>query len=378
MNDPRIDTSHQNDRAGGLTRERLLVLVLAAATALAFWVCYLLVQPFVPVLAWTLALAIVAHPLHDAIASRVRNPDVAAALAVGLVALLILLPVLFVLQSLVSEAAAAAEWVRVEARNGRWLEAVEATPWLGPAVGWLRKNVDVGGALQQVAASLTGNVSQAVTGSLWATVQLLLVLYALFFFFRDREQALGALRALMPLSDAETDEVFKQVADTIYATVYGSLFVALIQGVMGGLMFWLLGLPSPVLWGVVMALLAVVPNLGTFVVWGPAAIFLALHGDWGRALILAAWGAVAIGLIDNLLYPYLVGHRMRLHTLPVFYAIFGGLLLLGPSGVVLGPVILAVTLALVDVWRRRTAGGRPAEAAVQPMQRADFANRELD
>ncbi len=113
--------------------------------------------------------------------------------------------------------------------------------------------------------------------------------------------------------------------------------VALVQGAMGGLMFAVLGLAAPALWGLVMATLAIVPVLGTFVVWLPAAAFLALDGRWGRALILAVWGGVAV---------------------------VGGLLLFGPSGAILGPVVLAVTDALLDVWRRRTAGGRAAETGI--------------
>lgn len=140
--------------------------------------------------------------------------------------------------------------------------------------------------------------------------------------------------------------------------------MALVQGSLGGLMFWILGLPAPVLWGCVMAVLALVPMLGTFLVWGPAAIFLALNGQWGKALILAAWGAIAIGLIDNLLYPLLVRKRMRLHTVPVFFAIVGGIALFGAAGVVVGPLVLSITDALIDVWRRRTAHGRVAETPV--------------
>jgi predicted PurR-regulated permease PerM len=130
-------------------------------------------------------------------------------------------------------------------------------------------------------------------------------------------------------------------------------------------MFWWLGLPTPLVWGMVMALLAVVPILGAFVVWIPAAVFLALEGHWAKALILTGWGGIVIALIDNLLYPVLVGERLRLHTLLVFIAILGGLTLFGASGLILGPVVLAVTLALVDVWRWRTAGGRSVESGVQ-------------
>ncbi|MGH7307324.1 MAG: AI-2E family transporter [Candidatus Rokuibacteriota bacterium] len=96
---------------------------------------------------------------------------------------------------------------------------------------------------------------------------------------------------------------------------------------------------------------------------GPAAIFLALGGQWGKAITLVAWGAIAIGLVDNLLYPFLVRSRMRLHTLPVFFAILGGVSLFGAAGIVVGPLILSVTDALIDVWRRRTAQGRTADRA---------------
>ena len=135
------------------------------------------------------------------------------------------------------------------------------------------------------------------------------------------------------------------------------------QGVLGGLIFWWLGLPAPILWGAVMALLAIVPVLGAFVVWLPVAIFLAASGQWGQAVILALWGTVVVGLIDNLLYPILVGKRLRLRTVPVFFAIVGGLAVFGAAGVILGPVILALTDAILEIWRRRTAGGRPGEEA---------------
>jgi predicted PurR-regulated permease PerM len=128
-------------------------------------------------------------------------------------------------------------------------------------------------------------------------------------------------------------------------------------------MFWVLGLPAAVLWGAVMAVLAIIPVLGAFIVWVPAALFLVLEGSWGKALILAGWGGLVVSLIDNLLYPVLVGKRLRLHTLPVFIVIVGGLTLFGSAGIVLGPVTLAITVALVEIWRRRTAGGRPAESS---------------
>ena len=150
------------------------------------------------------------------------------------------------------------------------------------------------------------------------------------------------------------DRVFSRVGNTVHATIYGTLVVAAIQGTLGGLMFWWLGLPAPVLWGLVMGMLAVVPVLGAFIVWIPAALLLALEGSLGKALILALWGGVVVGGIDNLIYPILVGNRLKLHTIPAFMAIVGGLIVFGASGLILGPVTLTVTVVLLEIWRSRT------------------------
>jgi predicted PurR-regulated permease PerM len=114
-----------------------------------------------------------------------------------------------------------------------------------------------------------------------------------------------------------------------------------------------------------MAILSTVPVLGAFVIWLPQARFLALGGDWGKALILAIWGSVVVSLIDNLLYPVLVGSKLRLHTLPVFFAIVGGLIVFGGSGLILGPVVLALTVALIEAWRQRTRGGHTVEEGAE-------------
>jgi predicted PurR-regulated permease PerM len=349
---------------GWLSRERVLALVLLVATGLAVYVCYRLARPFLPALAWALALAVVAHPLHDWIERRLRRANLAAGVAVVLVAVAIVGPTVLLTQRLGREVAWGVGWVQSEYTSGHWRAALERHPWLATVLSWFGGGVDVGGAAERLLSTLSSNIPSALTGSVWAVAELLITLFALFYFFRDRRPALRALRSLVPLSEAEVEEVFRRVTDTIYAIVYGTLTVALVQGLLGGLMFWVLGLPAALLWGAVMALLAVVPVLGAFVVWAPAALFLALTGSWGKAIVLTVWGVGVVSLIDNLLYPILVGKRLRLHTLVVFIAIVGGVPLLGSAGVILGPAALAVTVALVDIWRRRTSGGRAAETGV--------------
>lgn len=123
----------------------------------------------------------------------------------------------------------------------------------------------------------------------------------------------------------------------------------------GGLMFWWLDLPAPFLWGVVMSFLAIVPMLGASLIWVPAAIFLAMEGNWLNALILTLWGMLVVGTIDNFLRPIFLGNRLKLHTILIFISVIGGLLKFGTAGLILGPVTLAITVALLEIWFERNS-----------------------
>ena len=350
-----------------LSRERALVLVLVAATAVVFYILYLIARPFLSSLAWALALAVLAYPVHQIICRRIRRANVAAAITVALVVVLLGCPAFFVGHQIVRQAGDAAEVIHEQLATGAWRKALAGT-WFVPLLDWLETNFDPGTLGERLSGLAQNAGPQLLRSSVWVLAEMLITVFALFYFVRDRRHITAAVRSLAPLSDTEMNEVVARVRDTIRATVFGSLVVAFVQGAMGGLMFWLLGLPAPLVWGAVMGLLAVVPALGTFVVWAPTAVYLALTGSAGKGAILATWGLVAIGLVDNLLYPVLVGSRLRLHPLAIFISVVGGLLLFGGSGLILGPVTFAVALALVDIWERRTVRGRTAE---RPLQQSD-------
>jgi predicted PurR-regulated permease PerM len=190
-------------------------------------------------------------------------------------------------------------------------------------------------------------------GSLATLTQIVLMLFTLFFLYRDREACMDALRSLLPLEEHQKDVLLKRIGDAIYATLQGSLSIALIQGSLGGLMFWILGIPAAMVWGVFMSLMALIPSLGTFLVWMPAAAYLFLSGHHWKAFILFAWGALVISTIDNVLYPTLVGSRLQLHTVAVLFSVLGAIALLGIPGIVLGPLILTITLTLISFWQQR-------------------------
>jgi predicted PurR-regulated permease PerM len=336
------------------SRRHIHVLELMAATALGIYLCYRMVLPFVPALTWALALAVLFMPVHRWLASTVKRPNLAASVSVVVIGLIVVVPTTFVGQRLVSEAARGANTITAKIESGEWQRVLDNHPRVAPIAQRIERQIDLPGAISTIAAWLTDAAASFVTGSVIQAIGVLLTFYLLFYFLRDQRAVLLLLRSLSPLSAAEMDRLFSRVGDTVYATVYGTLAVAAVQGTLGGLMFWWLGLPAPLLWGLVMGVLAVVPVLGAFVVWIPAALFLVLAGNWGKALILALWGGVVVGGIDNVMYPVLVGNRLELHTIPAFMAIVGGLMLFGPSGLILGPVALTVTVLLLEIWQSRT------------------------
>lgn len=330
-------------------------LVLIMVTGAGIYSCYLLAAPFFPALAWALALAVLFAPLHRWLASKVRNPSLAAIICVLLVALVVVVPSAFVAERIVGEAVRGANAVKAAVASGEWRRPFETHPSIAPVAHWIELNFDLPGIVRTAASWLTSTATSIVRGSILEVIGIVLTFYIFFYFLRDRSAALESFRSLSPLSREDMNQLFSDVFDTIHATVYGTFAVAAVQGALGGLMFWWLGLPEPLLWGVVMGLLAVVPVLGAFVIWIPAAIFLALEGSEGKALVLTIWGAVVVGGIDNLLYPILVGRRLKMHSVVAFVSIVGGLIVLGPSGVILGPVIFTVTKVLLEIWSRRNA-----------------------
>src|SRR5512139_151471 len=334
------------------SRSRLRVFVLLAITLAGLFVCSLLLVPFLPALILAMALAILFAPAHRWLEARVRSPNLAAATSVLWIGLIVVLPLTYLGSRLIAEAASGAVTLKDKVASREWrraLEGHEALAMLGQGIDQL----DLPGTIGKVASWLAASSASLLRGWVLELLTVLLTFYLLFYFLRDRSAVLDWLREISPLTEAEMNRLFRRIVDTVQATLYGTVAVAVVQGALGGLMFWLLGLSTPLLWGIVMGLLAIIPVLGAFVIWVPAAIYLALDGNSGKALILTGWGAVVIGGIDNLLYPILVGNRLKLHTVPAFVAIVGGLILFGPAGLVLGPVAVTATIFFLEIWQVR-------------------------
>jgi len=341
------------------------VAALAALTAIGIYLCYHLAVPFLPGVTWAVALAVIGLPLHRRIARAVTNPGWAAAVSTTLVVLLIAVPVVLVAGQLAAETSRAVGTVREQTETGRWRETVARVPYVGETVSRLEPG-EVEGRVREVVSQLTARTTGVIENVMGGALQALVAVFVLFFCFRDRHQLLAGVRGLLPLTPAAADRVLTRADDAVHATVYGTLLTAIIQGVTGGLLFWALGLPAAVLWGFVMVVLGILPFVGAFLVWVPAAAYLLTIDRWGAAAALVVWGLVMAGPVCNYLYAYAAGDRMRIHPVPTLLAFIGGLAVFGVSGMVLGPCVLAVTAALIDVWRHRSSDGTPVAAVTTP------------
>ncbi|NRP72635.1 hypothetical protein ILFOPFJJ_03533 [Ensifer psoraleae] len=334
-----------------LTTRRSRAVVLLIAFAVGAVVCYLLAVSFLPALTWALVLAIMFHPLHRRVLKDLRYPGLAAATTVVVAAFIVVVPITFVAERLVNEAARGAQIVADALRSGNWREALASYPRIAPVLLWMETQLDLAGLAGNAATLLTNYSALFVRGSVAQIINVVLTFYFLFYLLRDGREALSMLKNSSPLAPEEMNRLFLCVSSTVYAVIFGTFAVAAVQGTLGGLIFWLLGLPSPLVWGMIMGLLAIMPVLGAFIVWVPAALSLALSGEWEKALVLVAWGAGVVATVDNLLYPILVGDRLKLHTVVAFIGMIGGIIVFGPAGVVIGPVIFTVMLLLLDIWR---------------------------
>ncbi|MFN7945397.1 MAG: AI-2E family transporter [Blastocatellia bacterium] len=332
-------------------------IALLVAAGIALYVCWLMLQPFAEVLAWAAVLVIVFFPVHQRLVAWLRRPGWSALLSTALVMLVILVPVTLVTIAVVNELTEL-----VQNLQGSFSTLLGPhSPVIGRITGWLSQYIDVSRLhpqeyLMQRLNSLSENLASRtiglVGGVFGAVIEVFFIIFTMYYLFRDSDRIRRALRDVIPLEREQSEQIFERTREVIYASVYGVLVIAAIQGALGGLAFWMLGLPSALVWSVVMFLLSMVPMAGSFLVWIPAAAWLALMGHPGKALMLTAWGLLAIGTVDNFLRPRLVGQKTRLHELLIFFSVLGGLQIFGVLGLVLGPVIVAVTLALMDIFRQ--------------------------
>ena len=328
--------------------------LLLGLTAVMLQLCWKILTPFLSILLWASVLVLVFYPVYRRILLKFNGRTTAASVATTfLVLATIILPMVAVTGMVVAELESTAREIQADIprhleRLPEFLEIVYR--YTGMTQDELKRAVQTGARTSS--QTLLGGMLSVVGGVVGFLINLGFVSFTMFYLFIDGDKAVQSLRDWLPLERSQSQALLNRAGEIISASVYGVVVLAVIQGSLGGLMFWWLGLPSPLLWGVVMILFATIPMLGTFVIWVPAAIYLALNGAMGKAIILTLWGSLVIGMSDNLLRPTLVGKKAKMHDLMIFFAVLGGLRAFGVLGILMGPVVLAVSLTLLEAFRR--------------------------
>jgi predicted PurR-regulated permease PerM len=333
-------------------RERVTTVFFYGVVILLGYFLLRIFAPFLAPLGWAAVLAIVVYPWHERLVPR-HGITRAAALSTAIVTVLIVGPGLVVLTAFVGESRATLAALDRDALAGQL--AVVQDAWdrirvLIPGAG----SVDLG-TLVDDAVSRTGGFIAGRVGGLLADIvvllfQLFVTLIALFFFLRDADAITRELRRALPFDELRRERMIRQTRDLVYASIAAGLLIASLQGLAGGIVFALLGLGAPVFWGVMMGFLALLPFVGTWVVWLPAAVWLMATGQLLKGVTLVVLGAALVGSIDNVLRPAILSGRAQMNGLLMFISLLGGVSVFGLLGIVLGPLVTAIVTGLFEAY----------------------------
>lgn len=335
--------------------ERQFFLGLLALVTFGFG---LVLEPFWSAIFWACALTVIFYPLQTLLLRHLGNkPSLAALLTLSICVVMVVLPLLAIGASFIQEGVAFYQRIQNGDLNpAATLEKIrQAFPLVSKTL--LEFGIDTDNLRQRLSeaaveasrllAKETLAIGQNAAGLF---LQIGLMLYLAFFLLRDGAKLVELLVKALPLGDVRERMLFAKFAEVTRATVKGNLVVAVVQGTLGGLILWILDIPAPVLWGVLMTFLSLLPAIGAALVWFPVALYLYATGQWWQATILIAYGAVVIGLADNILRPLLVGRDTKLPDYIVLFSTLGGITLLGINGFVLGPLVAALFMAFWQIF----------------------------
>ncbi|MBZ5677815.1 MAG: AI-2E family transporter [Acidobacteriia bacterium] len=338
-----------------------MIVLLTVAVGL----CLLMVWPFAATIIGAGVLAVVYYPLHEKLQGRVTKPGFAALLSTILVLVAFLVPLILLVTTVTQELRAAysslAPGAGEQGANRIWAAmdrplALVAT-WLGMQSSELRSLLEA--KLQQAGSAILGKTGALLGAAGGGVVKLIIGIGTLYCTFLYGSRLYRNAVALSPLGARRTVLLLTAVHEMVMASFYGVIAVATAQGLLCGLGAWITGLPSPTLWGVAAAVFSVLPLFGSALVWLPAAAVLFIQGSVGRGVFMLAWGAGLVGTIDNVIRPMVVMTKLPVHPLVVFVTMLGGVEAFGLMGILFGPVILALTIALFRMLREEMSGGEP-------------------
>jgi predicted PurR-regulated permease PerM len=339
------------------TSSQLTTVLSYGAILLLGYFVFLIAEPFLVPLAWSAVLAIFFYPLHEKVLRKMK-PSAAAAMSTLAVTLLLIVPALVVLVYTAREALDATARLQSELMvHGQGPNeglVMHVEEWVRSRLPQSWQGMDMSDPVQQAAEKIASFLGARFTGLLKNLVSffvdLFIMIFALFFMFRDGEGIVHGAKHLLPFDEDIQTDMLEESKELIFASVAVGLLVAAIQGVLGGMSFAITGISSPIFWGALIAFFSLVPVVGSALIWGPAALWLGFTGHWGRALLVVVICGGVSTVADNIVRPMLLRNRTRLNELLLFIGVLGGLEAFGLLGLVAGPTIVAAAMGVFRVY----------------------------
>src|SRR6266581_2772078 len=338
------------------TSDRLTTVLSYGVLLLLFYLVFRIYEPFLAALGWAAILVIFFYPMQLRLVRRFSASQ-AAIFSTVAVTILLIAPAILVTTLFVREAVSISRGVQHSIVEQHAPIIAKSWAWIAQHVPGVDPNANIFETLEQGIEKEAGFLAERI-GTILKNIaafifDLFVMIFAMFYFFRDAGKILGAVRSIMPFDAQHQDTMIVQIRNLISASVITSLVVASIQGALGGLGFGLVGLPAPVFWGVLMAFFSLIPVIGSGLIFVPASLWLGFSGHWGRAILLLVICAGVSTVVDKVVRPILLGGRTELSGLVIFISVVGGVGLFGMLGLVLGPILVATAAGILAVYMER-------------------------
>lgn len=316
------------------------------------WLMLMLLKPFLSVITLAAIFAIVLYPLYKRALKLLKNKKGLASFTVTSAAFLfVLIPVIILSRQVFLEAVDVYKYVTTVSETKGFLQQIPQALESFFNTNLPNFNFQPDAYVDSLFNWLIGNLGQIFSSTFELIVGVFLILISLYFFLKDGSTLKEWLIYLSPLDDKYDKEIAKRMQAAVYAVFVGSLLIALVQGILVGLGLAIFGVPNYILWAFVAALSALLPGIGTGLVAIPAVLYLYFSGDVFQAVGLTVWSIALVGLIDNVLVPVFYGRGTEVHPLAILFTVLGGLIVFGPVGFLLGPIVLSIFLALIDIYQ---------------------------
>jgi len=332
-------------------------ILLMFITGLLLYLCWKMLAPFISVLLWSAILVIIFHPLYMKLLGKTKNHPLSAIITIAVSLLTFIIPVMLVSAAVINELAG---FVSTTVDQLQQMISDPEHGWFGYIYNYINGFINIKEVIKpEDIKAFASRVSGIMLSASWYLIEnvfgmfvgILFAIFSMFYLFRDGEKIVKNLPNILPMDNNQAKELIRETSDLINATIRGSLLVAVLQGTLAGIIFWLLGLPSFILLGVLAMIFSLIPTGGTAFVTVPVIIVLVVSGEYWKAAILTLYASLVIGMLDNFLLPKLIKQRAKMNELFIFFSVVGGLQLFGILGIFMGPIILAIALGLLTVFK---------------------------